>query len=383
METRHQVFFDNAQAMHQLPDNSIQLVVTSPPYPMIAMWDALFSKMDPAVGKALRRGNGVAAFNAMHDQLDRVWTEVCRVLAPGGFACINIGDATRTIHESFALYPNHTRIQHALTAKGLSALPAVIWRKQTNAPNKFMGSGVLPAGAYVTLEHEYILIFRKGAKREFVSDADKRRRRESALFWEERNAWFSDVWFDVKGTRQALGDVDARHRSAAFPIGIACRLIAMYSVKGDRVLDPFLGTGTTTAAAMAAGRHSVGYEIDRTLASAIGESANGAVPLSENLHRTRLSSHVAFLTQRLEVEKLPKHRNRPYGFPVVMKQETDLVFNNANAVSTTEAGEWRVLYDVFPQAAFCRDWDAWLTDHHAFEEISEPVSAPSRQRSLF
>ena len=383
METRHQVFFDSAESMRQLTDNSVQLVVTSPPYPMIAMWDGMFSKMDPAVANALRRGDGIAAFETMHDQLDRVWAEVTRVLAPGGFACINIGDATRTVKGSFALYHNHTRIQHALTVTGLTALPAVIWRKQTNAPNKFMGSGVLPAGAYVTLEHEYILIFRKGAKRDFSGDADKQRRRESALFWEERNAWFSDVWFDVKGTRQSLGSADARQRSAAFPYEIASRLIAMYSVKGDRVLDPFLGTGTTITAAMAAGRHSVGYEIDSTLAPAIDECAKGAVPLAERLHNTRLANHVAFLNQCREGNKLPKHRNRPYGFPVVMKQETDLIFNNAADVSTTGEGEWRVLYDAGPQAAFCRDWDAWLADHHAPEEISETLVPQSRQRSLF
>ena len=141
-----------------------------------------------------------------------------------------------------------------------------------------MGSGMLPAGAYVTLEHEYILILRKGGKREFKKESDKQNRRESALFWEERNLWFSDIWFDIKGTPQTLGaqnlgDKTARKRSGAYPFELAHRLINMYSVKGDRVLDPFLGTGTTMAAAMAAGRNSVGYEMDASLGPAISSMA--------------------------------------------------------------------------------------------------------------
>ena len=75
---------------------------------------------------------------------------------------------------------------------GFTALPCILWRKQTNAPNKLMGSGMLPAGAYVTLEYEYVLILRKGPKREFSRDEDKKRRLESVIFWEERNIWFSD-----------------------------------------------------------------------------------------------------------------------------------------------------------------------------------------------
>ena len=128
-----------------------------------------------------------------------------------------------------------------------------------------MGSGMLPAGAYVTLEHEYILILRKGSKREFKLDAQKQNRRESAFFWEERNAWFSDVWMDLKGTSQNLGNRTARLRSAAFPFDLPYRLLNMFSVKGDTVVDPFLGIGTTMWAAMAAGRNCIGYEIEARL----------------------------------------------------------------------------------------------------------------------
>ena len=105
-----------------------------------------------------------------------------RVLKNGRFACINIGDATRKIRDDFCLYPNHARILNYLLDIGFSALPDILWRKQANAPNKFMGSGMLPAGAYVTLEHEYILIVRKGSKREFKTEDEKENRREVLCF---------------------------------------------------------------------------------------------------------------------------------------------------------------------------------------------------------
>jgi DNA modification methylase len=162
--TTHQIIIGAAQKMEQLSDNSIELVVTSPPYPMIEMWDEIMSNQNPEIKTALSSGDGPMAFELMHCELDKIWAEVDRVLIPGGFACINIGDSTRTINGEFALYPSHSRIISAFQKLGLANLPNILWRKQTNAPNKFMGSGMLPSGAYVTLEHEWILIFRKGGK---------------------------------------------------------------------------------------------------------------------------------------------------------------------------------------------------------------------------
>ena len=252
-ESRHRVMRGDAADLSRLADSSIALAVTSPPYPMIEMWDELFRARDPEVAQALDAGDGNRAFNLMHRDLDRAWQEIYRLLIDGGWACINIGDATRTLDGRFRLYPNHARVLSACAALGFDILPAVLWRKQTNAPNKFMGSGMLPAGAYVTLEHEYILIMRKGSKREFSSPELKTARRQSAFFWEERNRWFSDIW-DFKGTRQALETVEARDRSAAFPFELPFRLVNMYSIRGDTVLDPFVGTGTTILAAMASGQ---------------------------------------------------------------------------------------------------------------------------------
>ena len=198
MKTTHKHYICNAAKMAALADHSVRLVVTSPPYPMIEMWDEIFSRQDGKIEKALEKSDGSLAFELMHQVLDQVWKEVFRVLSPGGFACINIGDATRTLEDNFGLYPNHARILNAAQALGFTALPCILWRKQTNAPNKFMGSGMLPAGAYVTLEHEYILILRKGGKREFTSPAAKENRRQSAFFWDFETSGFQTSGWILK-----------------------------------------------------------------------------------------------------------------------------------------------------------------------------------------
>jgi DNA modification methylase len=318
--------------MRPVPDASIHLAVTSPPYPMIQMWDEMFSGRSGSVRRALDGGDGDSAFEGMHRQLDPVWAELYRVLVPGGFACINIGDATRTLGDRFALYPNHVRILQRLQEIGFALLPCILWRKQTNSPTKFLGSGMLPAGAYVTLEHEYILIARKGAKRGFAIAEEKRRRRQSALFWEERNRLFSDVWFDLKGASQPLPGTDARMRSGAFPLTLAYRLISMFSAYGDTVLDPFAGTGTTSAAAAAAARSSVGIEIDESLRPAVANSMGQVPARSHQMTRLRLSEHLDFVERRNDAGKVCRHVHRTYGFPVVTAQETDLLLQIAERV---------------------------------------------------
>ncbi|MDD4274067.1 MAG: site-specific DNA-methyltransferase [Desulfobacter postgatei] len=327
MKTTHKHYICNAAKMAAVADRSVSLVVTSPPYPMIEMWDEIFSRQDAKIEKALKKSEGLLAFELMHQVLDRVWKEVFRVLSPGGFACINIGDATRTLGDNFALYPNHARILNAAQALGFTALPCILWRKQTNAPNKFMGSGMLPAGGYVTLEHEYILILRKGGKREFTSSAAKENRRQSALFWEERNQWFSDIWIDLKGTRQHMGKQKNRTRSGAFPFELAYRLINMYSVKQDLVLDPFLGTGTTILAAMAAGRNCAGYEIDPTLLENFYDKCNNSLGQFSSVIQQRIDLHNEFVQGRLDAGKPIKYENTHYGFPVITNQEKEIVFS--------------------------------------------------------
>jgi len=364
MKTNHKVIFGNAKNMKAVSSESIDLMVTSPPYPMIEMWDEMFAQQRSSVKKALKIKDGSSAFERMHQVLDPVWKQVYRVLKFGGFACINIGDATRTINGNFVLYPNHMRILKAALELGFSALPCILWRKQTNAPNKFMGSGMLPAGAYVTLEHEYILILRKGPKREFNNEKDKRNRHESAIFWEERNSWFSDVWFDVKGTPQALNDKDSRRRSAAYPFEVVYRLINMYSAKGDIVLDPFLGTGTTTAAAIASGRNSIGYEIDPAMEKSVDRIKDAIIDSSKQLIRTRLAKHMEFVVDRLKTKGGFKYENKHYGFPVITAQEKELIFNDPINITQPETGMLEVEYSEKPQPEFCKNWSDELQEHN-------------------
>ena len=350
MKTTHNILFRDARNLKEIPSESVDLVVTSPPYPMIDMWDEMFGHQNPQIQDALACGDGKQVYALMHEILDAVWREVFRVLKDGRFACINIGDATRRVKNDFCLYPNHARILNYLLDIGFSALPDILWRKQANTPNKFMGSGMLPAGAYVTLEHEYILIVRKGPKRAFKTEDEKANRRESALFWEERNIWYSDVWTDIKGTEQKLPKAMSRLRSAAFPYELAYRLINMYSVKGDVILDPFLGTGTTTAAAMTSGRNSIGVEIDESFQRVICPIAHNIIDFSNAYLRDRLVRHVAFVESRLQNSKPLKYTNKYYNCPVVTSQEQFILFNSLEAVQTGGDNICEVMYSTEPQA---------------------------------
>lgn len=374
MKSKHKIFFGNSQEMGDLQDECVDLVVTSPPYPMIEMWDDTFTSQNSEIGKALGRNDGPSAFEFMHLELDKVWNEVFRVLKRGGIACINIGDATRTINGHFALYTNHSRIHTYMQEIGFSALPTVLWRKQTNAPNKFMGSGMMPPGAYVTLEHEYVLILRKGNKREFKTDEEKMLRRESSFFWEERNIWFSDVWMDLKGTSQNLFDSKVRGRSAAFPFELPFRLITMFSVKGDTVLDPFLGIGTTMYAAMAAGRNSVGYEIDSNFQELIESKLAGIVGFSNKRIIERLETHFDFVERQFRKMGKFKYSNRHYLFPVMTGQETDLLMNELKSVNRTEHNTFEVIYSDQPQEDYVGHWEGYVMSETDKAEIKKRVS---------
>jgi len=333
--TSHRVHVGDARSM-DVDDGSVDLVVTSPPYPMIEMWDDLFAELSPAAGEALDSGDGGRAFEAMHAVLDAVWDECARVLAPGGIACVNVGDATRKVDGRFRVYPNHARVIEAFEGLGFDPLPEILWRKPANSAAKFMGSGMLPPNAYVTLEHEYVLVFRKGGPRSF--EPHSRRRYESAFFWEERNCWFSDVWTEVRGRLQALGADDLRERAAAYPFEIPYRLINMYSVYGDRVLDPFWGTGTTTLAAMVAGRNSVGYELDADFREHFDGRVADVPAVSREVVDERLAAHREFVADRRDQGDPPGYEASHYDFPVVTKQERELRLYLVDEIERVEGG---------------------------------------------
>ncbi|PWI48162.1 modification methylase [Candidatus Heimdallarchaeota archaeon B3_Heim] len=347
MRTTHELIIGNAQKMDEVEEESIALVVTSCVYPIIELWDSLFVKLNPAIESALINNDGMLAFELMHKELDKIWDEVYRVLLPGGIACINIGDAVRTIGKDFRLYSNHARIIEHCTKLGLNVLPCILWKKPTNAPNKFMGSGMLPPGAYVTLEHEYVLIFRKGGKREFKTEKEKQNRRNSAFFWEERNKWFSDTW-DLKGVSQVLKNTTTRERSAAFPFELAYRLINMFSVYGDTILDPFLGTGTTMTAAMASGRNSIGIEIEENFKETIVNKLKLAVDLSKKRIKERITTHLRFIENREKTVGELKYVNKHYKFPVMTNQEMQLYLPQVRKFTIVSDNLFEISYEDIP-----------------------------------
>ena len=331
MKTRHRIVTcDSNNTQEYIKDKTVGLVVTSPPYPMIEMWDKCFSTQSEDVKIALNESRFEEAFEAMHKVLDKTWEDVDRVMIDGGVVCINIGDATKNCDGQFKLFPNHTRIINKFLSMGYDVLPDIHWRKPTNAPNKFMGSGMYPPCAYVTYEHEYILVFRKGGNRKFTN-AEKSIRHNSAYFWEERNIWFSDIW-ELNGTMQRLKKGASRARSAAFPFELAYRVINMYSMKYDLVYDPFSGTGTVARAAMASERNSISIDIDTNLCEqATFESVQSITEL--NLYTMdRISRHKEFINN-LPLEKKEKlYDNVNHSFKVKTRQETEILITSLSSI---------------------------------------------------
>lgn len=220
-----------------------------------------------------------------------------------------------------------------------------------------------------------------GGKRVFKNDPEKINRRQSVIFWEKRNMFFSDIWFDIKGSRQGLADKASRKRSGAFPFELALRLINMYSVKTDTVLDPFLGTGTTMAAAMSSARNSIGCEIDKNFYDAIIEIKDNIIDLS-NLHmENRLKKHIHFVNERIASGKPLKHKNNPYGFPVITNQEKELILNELTAIKMVKPHLMRVGYCDNPQTSFCLEWERPGIEKRCsnLEKMESPQSATKKK----
>lgn len=227
--------------MKEVENESIHCVITSPPYPMIKKWDGCFERQ------------GGYSFWGMHiNLLDIVWSECFRVLVDGGIMCINIGDATRTVNGSFVCWPNYAWVVHSCHRIGFNPLIPIFWKKISNRPNAFLGSGFLPVNAYVSQDHEYIGIFRKGKKLRKFSGEEFLRRKASAFNKAERDLWFQQVW-NIQGKTGAKV-------SSSWPKEIPYRLMRMFSIIGDTILDPFCGLGEENLY-KAHGRKFIGYEI--------------------------------------------------------------------------------------------------------------------------
>ncbi len=314
MYTTHRFNIGDNRKMIPIGDESIDLVVTSPPYPMIEMWDEMFTEQSQMIQKALDDGRGKIAHKWMFNKLEESYREISKKVKEGGFVCINIGDATRKVEgDRFRVYPNRQKTIEFFTNIGYDLLPSIIWHKPQNTKTKFLGSGTMPPNAYVTNEKEHILIFRKGERR------NPNRRRESSYFYEERNKWFSDIW-EIKGTSQTI-DIDNIERTAQYPIEIPYRLINMYSTYGDTVLDPFGGIGTTMIASMASARNSITYELKEKYIEPTYERVKNIKQTTKNINKQRIEEQKFTDIQRTNDVK---YRNENYDVGVKTKPEKQL-----------------------------------------------------------
>lgn len=248
--TSHVLHEGDARELGWIPDESVHLVVTSPPYFNLKKYNDHPDQL-----------GDFDDYKRFHDELDRVWFHCFRVLVPGGRLVCNVGDvcvARRKNGGRHHVFPLHADISVRAREIGFDYLTPILWQKIANAQFEAGGGGggflgkPFEPNAIIKNDIEYVLMLRKPGGYRTPTD---QQRAESRLTKEEQSAWFRPVWTDITGA-------STRDHPAPYPIEFAYRLVRMFSFTGDTVLDPFVGTGTTTLAAIRADRNSVGNEID-------------------------------------------------------------------------------------------------------------------------
>jgi modification methylase len=247
--TTHVLHQGDARYLDFIPDGSIHLVVTSPPY-----WTLKeYSEHKDQLG-------AVEDYEQFHDELEKVWKHCFRILVPGGrIACV-VGDvciARRKNNGRHMVMPLHADISVRARKVGLDYLTPILWHKIANANyevengSSFLGKPYEP-NAILKNDMEYILMLRKpGGYRKPTEE----QRDQSRLGKDEYAKWFRSFWSDVTGE-------STKHHPAPFPVEVAYRLVRMFSFVGDTILDPFMGTASTLIAASRCERNSIGIEID-------------------------------------------------------------------------------------------------------------------------
>lgn len=248
--TRHVLNCGDARQLDWIDDDSVHLVVTSPPYFNL-------KKYNDHPGQL----GDIDEYEAFHDELDRVWSHCWRILVPGGRLVCNVGDvciARRRNNGRHLVLPLHADISVRCRRIGFDYLTPILWNKIANAAFEANGNGggflgkPYEPNAIVKNDVEYVLMLRKpGGYRNPTDD----QRAQSRLSKEEQSKWFRPIWNDVTGA-------STRNHPAPFPVEFAYRIVRMFSFAGDTVIDPFGGTGTTSVAAMRAHRNSIMNELD-------------------------------------------------------------------------------------------------------------------------
>lgn len=243
----HVIYEGDARDLSLIADETIHLVVTSPPYAFLKKYEEHPDQL-----------GHIQDYEGFLIELDKVWSECQRVLVPGGRVCCVVGDVCIPRRQGGRHYilPLSADIQVRARSLGLDALTPIRWLKIANVvleasrSARYLGKPNLPNGV-VKNDMEHILFLRKPGYRKPTSQMEERSRIEN----EEYAKLFTPVWADIKGA-------STRDHPAPYPKEIARRLIRMFSFAGDTVVDPFAGTGSTTLAALELGRHSIGIEIE-------------------------------------------------------------------------------------------------------------------------
>ncbi len=224
------IFNHSSEQMHELPDNSVHLMVTSPPY---------------NVGKDYDDDLTQAEYMQM---LNNVWRETYRVLVPGGRACINVANLGRKPY-----LPLNAMITNEMREIGFLMRGEIIWNKSASAGSSCAwGSWCSPANPVLRDVHEYIMIF---SKRDFSRNKLCSKSKSATITGEEFLEFTKSIWSFPTESASKVG------HPAPFPVMLPWRLIQLYTYSDDVVLDPFMGAGTTAVAAVRANRHYVGYEV--------------------------------------------------------------------------------------------------------------------------
>jgi site-specific DNA-methyltransferase (adenine-specific) len=252
--TNHKIILGDSRKMTEVEDASIHLIVTSPPYWQLKDY-----------GSAEQIGYH-QSYEEYINNLNLVWDECFRVLHDGCRLCINIGDqfARSVYYGRYKVIPIRTEIIKFCEARGFDYMGAIIWQKVTTSNTTGggiqMGSYPYPRNGILKLDYEFILVFKKLGE---APKPTKENKELSKMTAEEWNTFFAGHW-NFAGARQD------KHL-AAFPEELPKRLIKMFSFVGDTVLDPFLGSGTTSVTAKKLERNSIGYEINPDFFPVINE----------------------------------------------------------------------------------------------------------------